>query len=268
MAQAVVLHEELMLLAKEIGFPTGQRMNLIEGGQGYDIFDKWLRKNVQWIQELDFKKDKHIRILTSGSITGPVPNAHDFYSRSPMVGTEAINPLNDTVLRGVVANQEKSQSPTHANYIGATYALSQKYIADYKLTDDNSVDVEAYIRIVLMDKAEDSWFSYGINIPVEKLWEIRYNYVDGRFVMERAEYGIDAQEWFFVRVLTDAEAEQHFEQNRVGAWVLRAKEGIEILDVEFKSAEALDLNNFSDDESAYIAKETSFIDDAFRKSAG
>lgn len=250
MAIAIIPQVELELFAKEVEFPYNHRMNLVEGGMGYAVFDKFIRDNVQWIQELAYDKEKHIKIWTSSTIVGPVPKAHEYHSRSVMVGTDNTNPFKD------------SGSVCHANFVGSTYRLSQDYIADYKSSSKGQVAVDGYIRVIIADKASDSYLGYGLNIPVEKIWNKHYRH-DGaeRFWLERSDYNPDEPifediEYYYVRELSPPEVPLYFTFNEeTGKYVRICEESSNVRDIEFMSAEALDLNNFTEDESCYIAQE-------------
>lgn len=255
MAIAIIPQVELELFAKEIGFPSNHRMNLIEGGEGFKVFDEFIRKNVQWVQELGYDREKHIKIWTSSTIVGSVPKAHEYHSRSVMVGTENTNPFTDTA------------SVCHANFIGSTVRLAQDWIADYKSGEDGMVAAETYIRVIVGTKSEDSYLGYGLNIPVEKIWNKHYRH-DGaeRFWLERSDYNPDEPifedvEYYYVRELTAPEVPHYWNFNEdTGKYERIREEGSTVHDVEFKSAEAIDLNNFSEDEDNYIAKQRGFED--------
>lgn len=255
MAIAIVPYAEIRAFAEEIGFPFDHRLNLTQGGVGYSAFNGFIRTSVQWIQELEFKKDEHIKIWTSASIVGEVPKAHEYHSRSVMVGTPNTNPF---TMEGSVC---------HPNFVGSIHALYNDYIADYKNGETDKVAVQEYIRVIIGQKAEDTQLGYGLEIPVEKLWNKHYK-TDGisRFWLERSEYKpeeviFEDVEYFYVRELQPEEVSLYFVLDETsGKFVRIRQETTTIHDVEFKSAEAIDLNNFSGEEAEYIAKERGFED--------
>lgn len=257
MAIAIVDHDALQIFAKGIEFPFDHRMNLTIGGIGFDSFDKFIRKNIRWIQELDFRKDKHVKLWTSAKITGPVPKPEDFYSRTVMSGTDDCNRLEPWYEQ----DAHKGNSPAHVNFIGATMALAMKYIADFKLTETGEIDVVEYIRIIVADKAEDTYLGYGLEVPVEKLWNIHYK-TDGvsRFWMERSEFDsvqpFEDVEHFYVREITNqSEINARFDQNEDGVWYRHIDEVPTVTDVEVPS-----LVGFEDTNDSYTS--TVLVDDA------
>lgn len=257
MAIAIVDYSVLETFVKSVNFPYDHRMNLVKGGIGFDMFDQFIREKVRWIQELEFKRDEHIKIWTSSTIVGGVvPKAHEYHSRSVLVGTENTNPF------------KMEGSVCHPNFVGTIHSLYQNYIADYKMSADEKVDVQEYIRVMVGKTAADSSLGYGLEVPVETIWNKHYK-TDGeaRFWLERSAYNpegvtFEDVEYFYVRELEAAEVPQHFEFNEMLQKYVRikAKETTTVRDVEFKSAEALDLNNFSEDEDVYIAQQRGFED--------
>ncbi|ARV76969.1 hypothetical protein PHABIO_338 [Pseudomonas phage Phabio] len=249
MAIAIIHSDALQTFIKGIGFPYDHRMNLDKGGVGFDAFDKFIRANVQWVPELSFDKEKHVKVWGSARVTGPVPQPEDFYSRSVFTGTEEINQFKPWAQQ----DAHEGNSPAHANFIGATFALSTKYIADFKETADGKVDVSEYIRVLVSEVASESYLGYGILVPVEKLWDIHYK-TDGkdRFWVERSEHGVDNIEHFYVREVTNqGEINNNFKQDEEGVWSVKVKEGVRVTDKEVPTA--VDLTGFSDTSDTYTS---------------
>lgn len=235
MAIAIIDHDNLQVFIKGIDFPYNHRINLVKGGVGFKMFDEFIRANVRWIQEMEYKKDKHVKLWSSSNIVGNVPNIHEFYSRSVVTGTEEVNPLTNGL------------SPALPNYNGSVHLLSLKYIADYKEVDLHGtpiVDVEEYIRVIVTENAADSYLSYGLHVPVETLWEFRYEHRDHNFVVDRKLFGDVNEEWFYVRDMTPQEIEDNYIKTDTGYQRL-TNLTTEVKDVEI---EPLDITGFAEDD--------------------
>lgn len=242
MSIAIINYGKLVSFVTEIGFPVNHRINLTGDGMGHHLFNDFIRKNVEWIQEIDFRKNSHVKVWGSAKLTGPVPNAENYYSRSVMSGTEEDNPFKQFNLPG--------ESPAHANYVGATFALSRKFIADFKETEDGKVDVVDYIRVLIADDAENTYLGYGLEIPVEKLWNIHYVTDDvSRFMVTRTEFGVVDGEYFYVREQTPEEVKERYVFNETRRiWEERRNEpSIVVNDIELSAPTTLELNEFSAD---------------------
>lgn len=250
MAIAVITQEALIKLAKEIEFPMDHRINLTKGGVGYDLFNRFIKENLLWINELDFDKDLHVKLWGSAKVTGPVPLPESYYSRSVFTGTTEENPFKQFA--------ETGESPAHANYIGATFALAQDYIADYVESEDGQVAVVEYIRVIVGTKTTDSFLGYGLEIPVLKLWKQHF-LTDGktRFWVERSAHNADllfeGDEHYYVREQTQAEVDKGYHFNETTQlWVANKHEpSIQVADVAIHSPMELNLNGFSDTEDSY-----------------
>lgn len=252
MAIAIVKHKELIEYANSIQFPINHRMNLDLGGLGFDVWDKYIRENVEWVNELDYKKGEHVKIWSSSKVSGPVPQPEDYFSRS-IINNNGGNPIEDYRKS---PDAWAGGSPCHANYISSTFTLSEKYIVDYVEGKDSLVAVEEYIRIHLGEKPEDTYLGYGITIPVERLWTILYmtNGVD-RFWVERTYFPEihGNKESFYVREINSTEEiEKHFEQIE-DKWVLKVKETTTVEDVEQLVAPSFTAGEFADTETVIVS---------------
>lgn len=242
MAIAILNHSKLILHVKEIGFPIGHRMDLIPGGLGYEVFNKYIQENVEWINHIDFKKDEHIKLWTSAKVVGPVPSPENYYHRG-VIGT--FDSTSQWDFKDV-------ENMGHNNYAKTTELLAEDYIVDYVLNEGGDVAVQQYIRVIVTEEAGDSYLGYGLTVPVERLWSVHYR-TDGRtrFWVERSEFPVPEGEieYYYVREIESPEERERRFDCKDGVWFLRVKEKAVVEDVEMPTAPSFTADEFDETEN-------------------
>lgn len=215
MAIAVINHADIVALANEIGFPKYTKVKLEPQGNGYSIFDTFIRASVRWINQTEFDPTSHVRITESANHVGELPDPWALRSQTFLEGTEDWNSF--------MSIEGQSTHVNRAAIQVAVSAASFRYQVDYRKADDGSVVTNSHLLVAIFDKPEDTSLSYSSDLEVEQLWTTK---VEFRDVLEGEPVPVlykrayfhdpireDSHPWVLVGDLTPAEHELWREHN-------------------------------------------------------
>lgn len=176
MAVAVVKHSALSLYATQVGFPLYTKVKCDSGLNGYQLWDKWIRENVQWVSQLGYDPVEHVKITESAQLVGELRNPWELRCQKFVEGTVESNTFKDV---NVVEGEQGIS--THVNRQAIQVAVSNasfKYKVDFETDPDGSVVTHNSLAVAIFDKAEDSSLSYGSDIEVAQLWTTKVEHLD------------------------------------------------------------------------------------------
>lgn len=183
MAVAIIDHAKLKLFAVGLGFPLATKVNLVPEGYGYQTFDKFVRDNVMWVNELAFDTAAHIKITESAQLTGELPEPWLLRCQKFLEGTEETNTFNQLDVDGVKVDQLVN-SVAIQDAIASTML---KYRVEFDETD-GILNTISSMKVAIFDSAEDTSISYSSEVPVERIYRTKVDEVGGEYILFKQAY--------------------------------------------------------------------------------
>lgn len=215
MAVAIVQHEALIARAKEIGFPLYTKLPCNAGCNGFLIWDKWVRENVEWVTELQFDPTKHVKITESAKMIGELKNPWELTCQKYLEGSPDYNSFNPIVVEG-----EEFQLHVNRQAIQVLVSnASLKYKIDFETDDSGAVTTHNRLTLALFDDAESTSISYQSDVEVAQLWTTRVtDEGEAGLVLWKRAYADqpeieESYPWIVVGELTPAEHEEWVRHN-------------------------------------------------------
>ena len=171
MAIAVIQHALLVAHAVHLGFPFNTKVKCVSGLNGYAIWDDFIRKNVEWVNETAFLSDVHVKITESAQLVGELKNPWELRCQKFLEGSAEYNAFNP--LPGEIS--------THVNRQAIQVAVSNasfKYKVDFDTDEDGVVVTHNSLAVAIYDKAEDTSISYISELEVAQLWTTKVEHLD------------------------------------------------------------------------------------------
>lgn len=204
MAIAVINHALLVKFTDDLGFPKYTKVQLEACGIGHQYYDRFIRDNVQWIGQVDYDPEIHVRVTESAQLTGEIPEPWALRHQQFLEGEVDHNAFKEIV----------EGTATHVNRNAIRLATGNallKYRVDY-VEVESVIDTVNHLAVAVFDKAEDSSLSYTTDLPVEQIWTTRLSEYDGLPFLEKRAYfndpiREDSYPWVMVGELTPEEAE-------------------------------------------------------------
>lgn len=212
MPVAIVRHDRLKSYAAELGFPMHTKVKCDAGFNGYAVWDKFIRENVEWVIETAFDPDNHVKITESAQLVGELKDPWELRCQKFIEGDVEYNTFK--AIEG---------DTTHVNRQAIQVAVSNanfKYKVDFEIADDGSVVTHNALAVAIYDKAEDSSLSYTSELEVAQLWTTKVEHIDipGQPILFKRAYANDPEieesyPWIAVGELDAAEYELWVEHN-------------------------------------------------------
>lgn len=166
MAIAVVNHADIVKYANEIGFPLYTKVSCQSGYNGYILWDKWIRDNVQWVFELGYDPEKHVKLTESAQLVGELKNSWEFRCQKFIEGVDESNVF-------LPLDVDGTEFSLHVNRQAIQVAVSNaslRYKIDFETESDGSVVTHNKLAVAIFDHPEDSSISFQSEIEVAQLW--------------------------------------------------------------------------------------------------
>ena len=216
MAIAVVNYTKLLGYAASIGFPLCTKVPCQSGMNGYLIWDKWIRDNVEWVSELGFDPADHVKITESAQLVGELKSPWELRCQKFVEGDAETNTFQAIKYNG-------AEFSTHVNRQAIQVTVSNaslRYKLDFETEEDGTVVTHNRLAIAVFHTAEDSSLSYQSDIEVAQLWTTKVEPTpQGNLLYKRAYAEDPTQEatypWIAVGYLTTAEYEEWVTHNVV-----------------------------------------------------
>lgn len=216
MAIAVVNFTKLLAYTASIGFPQCTKVACQSGMNGYQIWDKWIRDNVEWVSELGFDPLDHVKITESAQLVGELKAAWELRCQKYVEGDAESNTFQAIKVDGV-------DFSLHVNRQAIQVAVSNaslRYKLDFETEEDGTVVTHNRLSIAVFHTAEDSSLSYQSDIEVAQLWTTKVEPTpQGNLLYKRAFAEDPIQEatypWIAVGYLTAVEYDEWYSNNVV-----------------------------------------------------
>lgn len=168
MGIAVVRHDALVAKAKEVGFPLYTKVQCESGYNGFALWDLWIRKNVEWVSELGYDPELHVKLTESAQLVGELPNEWELRCQKFIEGDAEYN-----TFKSLQSDTENTEFYLHVNRQAMQVTVSNamfRYQLEFETAEDGSVITHNRLGVAIFDKAEDSSISYNSDIEVAQLW--------------------------------------------------------------------------------------------------
>ncbi len=177
MAIAVVNHAALVAFANSKGFPLYTKVKCESGLNGYHLWDRWIRENVEYVIETAFDPKVHVKITESAQLIGELKNPWELRCQKFLEGTPEFNSFTEVVdtinAEGI---RETINVGTHVNRAAIQIAVSSaffKYKVDYEEDENGVVVTHNSLNVAIFNDPADSSLSYQSEIEVAQLWTTR-----------------------------------------------------------------------------------------------
>lgn len=216
MAIAVVNYTKLLGYAASIGFPLCTKVPCQSGMNGYLIWDKWIRDNVEWVSELGFDPADHVKITESAQLVGELKAPWELRCQKFVEGDAEAN-----TFQAIKVDGEEFSLHVNRQAIQVTVSnASLRYKLDFETADDGSVVTHNRLAVAVFHTAEDSSLSYQSDIEVAQLWTTKVEPVSGGHMLYKRAYDEDPVHeaeypWIEVGLLTDEEHKEWVTHNVV-----------------------------------------------------
>lgn len=174
MAIAVVNHADLVKHANKIGFPLHTKVQCASGLNGYAIWDTWIRENIQWVSELGYIDDQHVKLTESAQLVGELKSPWELRCQKFIEGDSESNVFQKLSVDG-------TDFSLHVNRQAIQVAVSNaslRYKLDFETEADGSVVTHNKLTVAIFDNAADSSLSYQSDIEVAQLWTTKVEHQD------------------------------------------------------------------------------------------
>lgn len=216
MAIAVVNFTKLLAYSASICFPQCTKVACQSGMNGYQIWDKWIRDNVEWVSELGFNPADHVKITESAQLVGELKAPWELRCQKFVEGDADANTFQAIKVDG-------EEFSLHVNRQAIQVAVSNaslRYKLDFETAEDGSVVTHNRLAVAVFHTAEDSSLSYQSDIEVAQMWTTKVGPTpQGNLLYKRAYAEDPVQEatypWIAVGYLTTAEYEEWMKHNVV-----------------------------------------------------